>query len=152
MMMMMANNKKNVVGIYGEAELDGAEGDDEGAEDDGDGGVAEGDHGGGGAELVHHARLARAHLVPAPRVEERLPQLPPLLAALLSKAHGCLPLCLCASVSLCLPPTLSLSLSLTHHRTPPSKINHHRTPQPKKQRSLGCLLPRTAGDTYPRSK
>lgn len=114
MMEMMANNKKNVVGIYGEAELDGAEGDDEGAEDDGDGGVAEGDHGCGGAELVHHARLARAHLVPAPRVEERLPQLPPLLAALLSKAHGCLPLCL--------PPTLSLS------HPPPHTTKQNQSP------------------------
>jgi hypothetical protein len=57
----------------GEAELDGAERDDERAEEGGDVGLAQDGHGGGSRG---DAELPRAHPVPAPRVhrQQRLPQ------------------------------------------------------------------------------
>ena len=71
----------------GEAELDGAEGDDESAEDDGDGGVPDDGAGGG---FVHEAGLPRPHphAVPAAGVQEGLPQPAVLAAALIpSETH-----------------------------------------------------------------
>lgn len=59
-------------GTTAETELDGAERDDEGAEQGGDGAIAE--RVGGGAVAVHGVPARGGHLVPAPRVQERLLQ------------------------------------------------------------------------------
>ena len=66
---------------HSESELDGAQGDDKNAENNGNGTITK-DLGRGG----HHTGLPRPHPVPASRMEEWLPEIPPLLS-LVSETH-----------------------------------------------------------------